>query len=52
MWMFVLFIKKETKMRNKGGEYLRKVDIAWKYHCGQLPTQEIKRDDWTVVESS
>lgn len=29
-------------MRNEGVEYLRRVDVFWKYHCGQFPIQEIE----------
>ena len=48
VWMFLLFVNKETK-RNKGVEYLRKADIAWKHHRGQFPTQEIEQF-WSPAE--
>lgn len=30
-------------MKADGVEYLKRVDIVWTFHCGQFPTQEIKR---------
>ena len=47
---FHFCIKEETKLRNEGVGYLRKVEIFWKYHYEQFCIQEIEAY-CTVLES-
>ena len=35
-------LRKKQKWGIRRVEYLRKADIAWKYHFGQFPTQGIE----------